>query len=145
MRIVAERELLAPPEDVWALLAEPYHLSDWWPGYASVHADRRGVAEGARWQVARSRAAGLLRRPGGEGSGEGMVVLTAIEPLRRLGWRDLQQGFAAEIQLAATDGRTLAALTLEAAWWRLDLEGLRRAPRQALARLHALCQTAASL
>jgi hypothetical protein len=74
-----------------------------------------------------------------------MVVLTAIEPLRRLGWRDLQQGFAAEIQLAATDGRTLAALTLEAAWWRLDLEGLRRAPRQALARLHALCQTAASL
>jgi len=141
VRIVAERELLAPPEDVWALLAEPYHLSDWWPGYASVHADRRGVAEGARWQVARSRAAGLLRRPGGEG----MVVLTAIEPLRRLGWRDLQQGFAAEIQLAATDGRTLAALTLEAAWWRLDLEGLRRAPRQALARLHALCQTAASL
>ena len=28
----AERELLAPPADVWAFLAEPHHLPDWWPG-----------------------------------------------------------------------------------------------------------------
>src|SRR3954463_1470836 len=47
----AARELLAPREDVWAFLAEPNHLSDWWPGVKGVQPDRRGLAPGARWQV----------------------------------------------------------------------------------------------
>ena len=47
----ASRELLASREDVWAFLAEPYHLSDWWPGLVGVDPDRRGFAAGARWQV----------------------------------------------------------------------------------------------
>ena len=54
--IEATRELLAPQRDVWALLAEPYHLPDWWPAYTGVQPDRRGLATGARWQVdARAR------------------------------------------------------------------------------------------
>ena len=45
----------------------------------------------------------------------------------------------------APEGNTRATLVLEAPWWRIVAEGLRSTPRQALARLHALCQTAASL
>jgi hypothetical protein len=47
----ATRELLASRAQTWAFLAEPYHLSDWWPGITSVEPDRRGFVPGARWQV----------------------------------------------------------------------------------------------
>jgi uncharacterized protein YndB with AHSA1/START domain len=142
VRIEAQRELLAARGDVWSLLAEPRHLSDWWPGYTSIRPDRRGLAEGARWEVVRGGAGGLLRRPGAEG----LIVVTIVEPGLRLGWRDLQQAFVAEILLEpAASGHTRATLSLEASWWRLVVEGLRPAPRQALARLHALCQTASTL
>ena len=142
MRIEAQRELIAPREDVWNLLAEPRHLSDWWPEYTTVRPDRRGLAEGARWQVTRGGSPGFLRRPGGEG----LIVVTAVEPSVRLAWNDLQQRFEAVIQLEpAPGGHTRATLTIEATPWRVVAEGLRPVPRQALARLHALCQTAASL
>jgi uncharacterized protein YndB with AHSA1/START domain len=141
VRVAATRELLAPPEDVWALLSEPYHLSDWWPGYATVQPDRRGLAASARWQIARSPQTGLLRKPGGPG----LIVIEAVEPGRALAWRDLEQGFAAEVRIARSGERTRAALNLDAPWWRLFTEGLRSAPQDALARLHALCQTAATL
>ena len=142
MRIEAQTELLATRADAWALLAEPYHLSDWWPGYASIHPDRRGLAEGARWQVARGGSVGLLKRPGGEG----LIVITAVEPERRLAWQDVQQSFSADLRLQpGPDGNTRATLALEAPAWRAVFEGLRPLPRQALARLHALCQTAATL
>lgn len=142
MRIQAETELIATRPDAWALLAEPHHLSDWWPGYTSVRPDRRGLAEGARWQVVRGGDVGLLKRPGGDG----LIVITGVEPERRLAWQDLQQAFAAEILLEpAGDGNTHATLVIEASTWRAIAEGLRPLPRKALARLHALCQTAATL
>jgi uncharacterized protein YndB with AHSA1/START domain len=142
VRIQEQRELIAVRDDVWALLSEPRHLSDWWPEYTTVRPDRRGLVEGARWQVTRGGSPGFLRRPGGEG----LIVVTAVEPPLRFGWHDLEQGFTAEIALEpAPDGNTRATLTIEATPWRLIMEGLRPAPRQALARLHALCQTAASL
>ena len=141
MRATASRRLLAPRQDVWALLAEPYHLSDWWPGYTAVRPDRRGLTAGARWTVVRSQTPGLLRRPGGEG----MIVIESVEPTLVLAWRDLEQRFRAAIAIATADGGTDATLTLDAPWWRLFVEGLRSAPEQALARLHALCQTADSL
>jgi uncharacterized protein YndB with AHSA1/START domain len=142
VRIEAQRELLATRDDVWSLLAEPRHLADWWPGYSAIRPDRRGLAEGARWHVVRGGSPGLLRRPGGEG----LIVVTAVEPGLRFSWRDLRQGFDAEILVEpASGGNTRATLTLGAPWWRIILEGLRLSPRQALARLHALCQTAASL
>jgi uncharacterized protein YndB with AHSA1/START domain len=142
VRIEAETELVATRGDAWALLAEPHHLSDWWPGYASIRPDRRGLAEGARWQVVRGGEIGLLRRPGGDG----LIVITAVEPEHRLAWNDVQQQFTAELLLEpAREGNTRATLTVEAPTWRAVAEGLRPIPRKALARLHALCQTAATL
>jgi uncharacterized protein YndB with AHSA1/START domain len=142
VRIEAQRELLAPRGDVWSLLAEPRHLSDWWPGYTSIRPDRRGLATGARWEVVRGDAPGFLQRPGGEGT----IVVTSVEPDQRFGWRDVQQTFLVEIVIEpAGSGHTRATLSLEASWWRLVVEGLRPLPRHALARLHALCQTAAGL
>jgi uncharacterized protein YndB with AHSA1/START domain len=141
VRIEASRELVAPTADVWALLAEPHHLSDWWPGYATIRPDRRGLAPGARWQVARSQNAGLLRRPGGSG----LIVLSDVEPGRALAWKDVEQSFTASIHIEPENGVTRAVVSLEAPWWRIRMEGLRRAPEEALSRLHALCQTAAGL
>ena len=140
VRVKAASELLAPPDDVWALLAEPRHLSDWWPGYRAVRPDRRGLAVGARWGVVRSQA-GLLRRPGEEG----LVAITAVEQNRRLAWQDVQQRFTATVDLEGDDGQTRARVTVEAPWSRMLFEGLRLAPQEALSRLHALCQTAAGL
>ena len=136
----AERDLLAPPGDVWALLAEPRHLSDWWPGYRTVRPDRRALEAGARWEVVRSQA-GLLRRPGEEG----LIAITAVEQNRRLSWHDVQQRFTATVALGGDKGQTRARVTVEAPWWRIPVEGLRLAPQEALSRLHALCQTAAGL
>ena len=142
MRIEAQTELLATRPDVWSLLAEPEHLADWWPAYASIRPDRRSLAEGARWQVVRGGSIGLLRRP----ESEGTLVITAVEPERRLAWHDVQQRFTAELLLEpAADGMTRATLTIESLGFRAVVEGLRPLPRQALARLHALCQTAATL
>jgi hypothetical protein len=142
VRIEAQTELIASRLDAWGLLAEPYHLADWWPGYTSVRPDRRGLAEGARWQVVRGGEIGLLRRPGGEG----LIVITAVEPERRLAWQDVEQAFTAQIRLEpAAEGNTRATLVIDASAWRAVAEGLRPLPRKALARLHALCQTAATL
>jgi uncharacterized protein YndB with AHSA1/START domain len=140
MRIKAEHNLLAPPADVWALLAEPRHLSDWWPGYRVIRPDRRGLEVGARWEVVRSQA-GLLRRPGEEG----LIAITEVEENALLAWQDVQQHFTAKIELEAAGRQTRARITVEGPWWRLPVEGLRLAPKEALSRLHALCQTAAGL
>ena len=60
MRLIeATGELQADRGDVWALVAEPYHLPDWWPALHRRQADRTGSAENARWQVVRSRLARL--------------------------------------------------------------------------------------
>jgi uncharacterized protein YndB with AHSA1/START domain len=142
VRIEAERTLLAAPEEVWALLSEPYHLADWWPGYSAVRPDRRGLREGARWTVVRGWDPGFLRKPGGEGT----IVIGAVKELRSLAWHDVGQTFTVEIRVEpAAGGLTHATIVLEAPWWRTYLEGLRDLPRRALVRLHDLCQTAASL
>src|SRR5262245_65729915 len=111
MRKQAQTELVATRPEVWALLAEPEHLADWWPAYASIRPDRRGLAEGARWQVVRGGSIGLLRRP----ESEGTLVITAVEPEHRFAWHDVQQRFTAELLLApAAEGLTRATLTIEA-------------------------------
>jgi len=88
--MTATRELLAARHDAWGFLAEPYHLSDWWPGIVSVQPDRRGFADGARWQV--TVIADPLRigplsfpragRPRGPSASQTLVI-TAIEPEHR--------------------------------------------------------------
>jgi hypothetical protein len=140
--IEATREILAPKQDVWALVAEPYHLPDWWPAYTGVRPDRRGLAMNARWTVTRSAAPGLLRRPRGEAT----IVIVLVDPGLELRWRDVEQDLEAGIRLANSGpGRTRATAYVDGAWWRIAVEGARSHPRQGLARLHALCQTAASL
>ncbi len=140
--IEVSREILAPRPDVWKLVAEPYHLPDWWPAYTGVRPDRRGLAPNARWTVSRSRAPGLLRRPGGEG----LIVITEVAEGLELRWHDVQQRIDAGIALAnAGEGRTRATASVDGAWWRLVLEGARDLPERALGRLHDLCQTAVTL
>jgi len=139
--VQASRTLLAPREDVWGLVSEPHHLPDWWPGYRAVRPDRRGLSEGARWTVVRSLEPSFFRRP----ESEGLLVIRRVELSSALAWHDVQQAFDAAIELADDGDYTLARVTVDAAWWRLRAEGVRRAPEQALAHLHDLCQTAVAL
>ena len=137
MRVHAVRELLAPPEDVWTFVAEPRHLAVWWPGLADVRPDGRGLATGARWQVARGPAAGLLHRP----SAQETLLVTEVEPRRRFAFELVGERTRARLDLRP-DGarRTVGRLEVEAAL----LVGPRRSlPREALKRLYDLCQTAA--
>jgi hypothetical protein len=138
-RASASRELLAPREDVWAFIAEPHHFSDWWPGVAGVHPDRRGFAEGARWEVHSPDRPTLFRRA----TSSGMLLVRAIHPLELFAWTLTGDHIDAELRLEAKSAdRTLARLDLDAPW----LVGVSRAlPRRALTRLHSLCQTAAEL
>jgi uncharacterized protein YndB with AHSA1/START domain len=136
----ATRELLAPRSDVWAYVAEPYHLSDWWPGVAGVEPDRRGLAPGARWRlVAGPQAAGplgaFLRSPA---TASTLLVLDVRAP-ERVHVQFVRERIDAVLTLEeAAPDRTLAALDVEGAWLRVN----RALPRKALARLHALVQTA---
>ncbi|HXV56545.1 MAG TPA: hypothetical protein VD704_01635 [Gaiellaceae bacterium] len=140
--VEATGELLSERRDVWALVAEPYHLPDWWPAYTGVKPDRRGLAENARWEVVRGTAPGLLRRPGGQG----LIVLTRVVEGWELRWHDVKQGIDAGVALDnAGTGRTRATVTVSGPWARLVLEGARNLPERALVRLRNLCQTAASL
>jgi uncharacterized protein YndB with AHSA1/START domain len=135
----AERELLAPPEDVWRFVAEPFHLPDWWPGLAAVEPDRRGFAVGARWQL-RGAEPTLFRRT----QGTTILVVRAVEPVVRFAFHIVGDRLDAELTLTpAADDHTLARLTVAAPFWVLGFR--RELPRDALGRLHALCQTAATL
>jgi uncharacterized protein YndB with AHSA1/START domain len=134
----AERELLAARAEIWAFLAEPFHLSDWWPGISGVQPDRRGFAPGARWQVRGTRWTNPLtgRRPM-----EQLLVIRAIDLYERWAWHLVQDGLDVEVRLrAAAPDRTVVAVTVEGRW----LLGVRQSlPRKAVERLHALVQTAA--
>jgi uncharacterized protein YndB with AHSA1/START domain len=135
----AARELLASRDDVWAFLAEPNHLSDWWPGINGVESDRRGLAPGARWRIYG------LGRPtyvvGRKPDVAGTLIFLDVRPPEFASWQFVQASIDAEMQLAeAAPNRTRAQLTVSAPF----LAGLRRSlPHKALTRLYALCQTAA--
>ena len=135
------RVLLAPREDVWALVSEPFHLPDWWPGYTGVEPDRRGLAENARWTVMRSRRPGFLRKP----LGKGLVLVRRVAPNRELSWHDHAQRLDMGIRLEDEGRQTKATAWVSGSPWRLYAEGGHALPRQALARLHDLCQTASGL
>jgi uncharacterized protein YndB with AHSA1/START domain len=139
--ITASRVLLASREDVWAIVAEPYHLPDWWPAYTGVEPDRRGLVEGARWTVLRSRTPGFLRKP----RGKGLIVIQRVSPGEELAWLDLSQNVEAGLKLEDEGRGTRATAFVAGPFWRLLAEGARGLPRLAVARLYDLCQTAASL
>jgi uncharacterized protein YndB with AHSA1/START domain len=137
MRVAAKRELLAPPEDVWALLSEPHNLADWWPGIAAVHPDRRGMARGARWRLTRSGQPSLFRRPG---SREGLVV-TDVRDRARLAFQLPEDRLDVEVTLEPhAHDRTVAEVVVRGP----VLWGSRRlVARKALGRIYDLCQTSA--
>lgn len=138
-RVSASRELLASRRDVWEFIAEPHHFPDWWPGVAAVRPDRRGLAEGARWEIHTIDRPSLLRRA----TTSGMLLVRGVSPYERFAWTLTGDHIDAELRLEARgEDRTIARLDVEAPW----LFGLsRNLPRRALTRLHALCQTAAEL
>jgi hypothetical protein len=138
-RASASRELLASREDIWRFIAEPHHFADWWPGVAGVRPDRRGVAEGARWEVQTADRPTLFRRA----TSSGMLLVRRVRAPELFAWTLTGDHIDGELRLEERDPeRTLALLVLEAPW----LYGFSRTlPRRALTRLHALCQTAAEL
>jgi uncharacterized protein YndB with AHSA1/START domain len=142
-RVAASRELLAPREEVWRFLAEPHHLSDWWPGVRGVRPDRRGLAPGARWQLASGLQTGglmsaFLRRPDAAGT----LVVLDVRGNELVRFLFLDDRIEATLQLEpAPDSRTRATLVIEGPWLRIN----RSLPQRALNRLHDLCQTAAEL
>jgi uncharacterized protein YndB with AHSA1/START domain len=135
----ARKELLAPLEDVWLFLAEPRHLSDWWPGVAAVTPDRRGLAPAARWKLHAPMRPSLLRRP----ASESMLQVLEVEPPMRVTWYMTTERLDVEIRLEdAGNHHTNVELTVSGPF----MVGLRRSfPKTALNRLYALCQTAAEI
>jgi uncharacterized protein YndB with AHSA1/START domain len=135
----ATRELLAGRDDVWAFLAEPRHLAEWWPGLGAIEPDRRGLAPGARWQLRNRTPPNILvrRRP----DVSGVLVILDVRRPEYLAWQFVDAHLDAQLKLTETGpDRTRAELTLSAPF----LAGLRRSlPHRALTRLHALCQTGA--
>ena len=127
----AALELLAPRADVWAFLAEPYHLPDWWPGISGVEPDVRGFAPGARWKVhATKRNLFTGARPV-----ETMLLVRDIDPYERFSFHILEPKLDAEIRLHATAAnRTQVTVVVS-----------RGNAKLAVKRLYDLVQTAASL
>ena len=138
-RVEAARELLAPRGDVWAFLAEPRHLADWWPGIAAVEPDRRGLAAGARWQIRGANRPSFFRSPNPSGM---LLVLAAARP-ERVAFQLTGERMDVELRLEASAAdRTIATLSVSGPW----LIGLGRSfPHRALSRLHTLVQTAAEV
>jgi uncharacterized protein YndB with AHSA1/START domain len=135
-RYAADRTLLAPLEDVWAFLAEPYNLPDWWPGMSGVEPDRRGLAPGARWKLLGPNQPTLLHKPDAAGT---LLVLEVV-PMSRIAFQVVSQRVDAELDLRelAAD-RTEVSLVVDAPF----LAVRRSFPGNALARLYDLVQTAA--
>jgi uncharacterized protein YndB with AHSA1/START domain len=124
-------ELLAPRADVWSFLAEPYHLTDWWPGLTGVEPDRRGFAPGARWKVIVAQRNFFL----GTRSKETVLLVREVDPYERWAWHLLAPKLDVEVRLRAVAAdRTAATITLS-----------KGSPAAALRRLYDLCQTAATL
>jgi uncharacterized protein YndB with AHSA1/START domain len=134
----ASRELVASPEGVWHYLAEPYHLSDWWPGISTVEPDRRGFAAGARWLV-RSDEPTLMRRAGAEDT----LLIRAADPISLFAFELVKAKLKAELTLEQVGPElTKAELAVSGPF----LFGFSKSlPRDALTRLHDLCQTGARL
>ena len=142
MRYEASRELLAPRDEVWGFLAEPYHFSDWWPGASMVRPDRRGLVAGARWEVEGSTFTPFI---GTRGS-KSLLVVRRVDPPRLVVWYLTTPKLEVEVLLdAPAPDRTLATVVV-AGPWRPEILGPRQGlARSAVNRLYELVQTAASL
>jgi hypothetical protein len=153
----ARVDLLASREDAWGFLAEPYHLSDWWPGITGVEPDLRGFAEGARWTVQVVDAPtpyGLFRlprmgRPSGRSSNQ-ILVITAIEQYERWAWNlvmPLRQGGGKSAKSMSVEIR-LSFIQRDRTLAEVSVSGFGASPglaQTAAKRLYDLVQTAAAM
>jgi uncharacterized protein YndB with AHSA1/START domain len=127
----ASLELLAPRADVWAFLAEPYHLPDWWPGITGVEPDRLGFAPGARWKVHASKHNIFT----GTRRVETMLLVREIDLYERWSFHVIATKLDAEVRLrATTEERTLVTVRVS-----------RGNAKRAVKRLYDLVQTAARI
>jgi uncharacterized protein YndB with AHSA1/START domain len=135
----ATRKLLAPRKDVWAFLAQPNRLADWWPGVHGVEPDRRGLAPGARWRVQSAGRTNIFA--GRTPDITGTLVFVDVRPPELASWQFVEARLEVELRLTeSSHDRTRADLTVAAP----ILGGLRRSmPQKALTRLQGLCQTGA--
>jgi uncharacterized protein YndB with AHSA1/START domain len=136
-RVAAKRILLASRADVWGFLSEPRNLADWWPGIADVRPDRRGLAEGARWEIVGNYRPSMFR----QAASSGMLQVLAVQPYERFAFNLTSDRIGADLQLRSVrDDRTEALLVIDGAF----IFGMSRSlARRALGRLYSLCQTAA--
>jgi uncharacterized protein YndB with AHSA1/START domain len=140
----ADKTILAPVADVWAFIAEPYHLGDWWPGIGGVEPDRRGLAPGARWKIRGSDTLpgrsffgpGMLKRPGAAGT----LLVMDVARERRFAFQLVEERIDAEVDLEPIGSdRTKVTITVDAPWGAVR----RSYAQRALARLYDLVQTGA--
>jgi uncharacterized protein YndB with AHSA1/START domain len=135
-RYAAERVLLASVDDVWRFLAQPYHLSDWWPGISGVEPDRRGLAAGARWKV---QGPSYLRKP----ETARMLLVRAVVPRELFSFELPADRIGVEVHLRATEqNRTSVTVSVGG---RFLIGPRSRVAADALSRLYDLVQTAAEL
>ena len=142
MRAEASHEVLAPREDVWRFLAEPFHLADWWPTISAVRPDARGFREGARWEVVGPTSPTLFRKAGSTG----FAIVKTIELHERVVWSFTAERLDVEVRLGSpSPERTLVTVAVEGSWRPEALGRPRALPKVAAYRLYELVQTAASL
>ena len=96
VRAEASHEVLAPREEVWRFLAEPFHLADWWPTISAVRPDSRGFREGARWAVVGPTSPTLFRK----GGATGLAIVKTIELHERVVWNLTADRLDVEVRLA---------------------------------------------
>jgi hypothetical protein len=107
-----------------------------------VRPDQRGFAPGARWELIGGPQPTLFRRA----YARTLAVVKRIEPYESVLWHLVDDRLDLEVRIRAVDeSRTHVTVTIEGPWRPEILGSPRRRPKQAVARLHALCQTAASL
>jgi len=137
-RYAATRVLPAAVEEVWAVLAEPKRLAEWWPGIGAVDPGRRGLVPGGFWRIeGESRGPSLRRRPEMAGN---LLVLEVV-PRSRVVFQLLTERIHVELELEpAGDDEAAATLAVEPP--RFVGVG-RQFPSQALSRLAALVRRAA--
>ena len=132
-RYAASRVLLAPIDDVWAFLAEPYNLADWWPGVSGVEPDRRGLVagralDGASAPTAPATSASRWR--------PARCSCSAVVPGERIAFQLAGDRIDADLKLHAVDeARTEVSLVVDGPW----LIGLRRVVPAAGAGAAARC------
>ena len=142
MRAEASHEVLAPREDVWRFLTEPFHLADWWPTISAVRPDARGFREGARWEVVGPTSPTLFRK----GGATGYAIVKTIELHERVVWSLTAERLDVEVRLGSpAPDRTLVTVAVEGRWRPEALGRPRALPKVAAYRLYELVQTAASL